>query len=406
MKSAIRIAEPRQPDTIWPQRGARRLDFDQGPHERESAVCASLIQRMRKDAAPLSASAQTRSIGVTADAVRFLVTGASGFIGGNLCHYLLDSGQAVTALLRPQSSGRFLRGLTSLTVARGDVCDRASLLAPMRDVDVVVHAAGHVSDWGDRRTFKALNVDAVINVAEAARAAGVKRLVHLSSVSVYGFPGGIDINEDAPFTRRDRDRYSTSKAEGEQRVLAYDGRGIEVTVIRPGTVYGPNDRTTTLRLASLLQRRLFAYVNGGHLLMAPLYVDNLSALVRLASTHESAPGQAFNAADDGRTTWRQYIEWLCTELGCRPPTLSLPAAALSPIAIGMETFGRVAGCRESPPLTAYRLRAVNRDNHYSTSKAKHMLGWQPMIETREGLRHTAAWYLEQLTCSASRRTTR
>jgi nucleoside-diphosphate-sugar epimerase len=163
-------------------------------------------------------------------------------------------------------------------------------------------------------------------------------------------------------------------------------------VIRPGGVYGPHDHTTTTKLVRLLQAERFAYVDGGRAVMAPLYVDNLAALVARAAYDAQAPGEAFNAVDDGHTTWRQYIEWLCEDLGCHAPRRSVPSSLLWPIAGGMEAFGRLARLAASPPLNRYRLRAVACDSHYSTAKARHVLGWHPTIATREGIRRTVAWY--------------
>jgi nucleoside-diphosphate-sugar epimerase len=327
------------------------------------------------------------------------VTGASGFIGSNVCRDLLAHGHAVTALVRPASNCRFLSGLSALAIVHGDILDTASLHRVMRGVDVVVHTAGHASDWGAWDTFRALNVRGVGNVVAAARANAVRRIVHLSSVSVYGFPGGTDLDETTPFLARPRDRYIATKAAGEREALASNGRGIEVVVIRPGSVYGPNDQTTTLRLAPLLQAGRFPHVNGGRALMAPTYVDNLTSMIRCAADRPGIAGHAFNAADDGRTTWHQFIEWLCADLSCRPPRLSLPGAALWPVAHCLEALGRAARLRASPPLNTYRLRTVVRDSHYSTDKAKYMLDWQPKVDTREGIRRTAAWYLRAATRS-------
>ncbi|MCC7414249.1 MAG: NAD-dependent epimerase/dehydratase family protein [Gammaproteobacteria bacterium] len=324
--------------------------------------------------------------------MKVLVTGANGFIGGNLCRHLAAAGDEVTALVRPSGDRRSLADLPAVRVASGDITARASLAGALAGAEIVYHAAGYVSDWGPWRAFCAGNVEGVRNVIEAARAAGVRRVVHVSTVSCYGFSGGVDIGEDTPFTPRPRDRYITSKAAGERLALGYNGDGIEVTAIRPGTVYGPHDRTTTVKLAEALEAGRFGYVDGGRHLMAPCHVDNLVTMLRGAGESPAAPGEAFNAVDDGRVTWREFIGWMCADLGCPEPWLSLPHVVLWPVAVLAETGGRALGLRESPLLNTYRLRAVMKDTHYSTAKAARLLGWRPSLATREGVARAIAWY--------------
>lgn len=325
--------------------------------------------------------------------MKILVTGANGFIGSNLCAHLTgEAGYEVLGLVRRTSNLSFLRGFKRVRTVVGDIADPASLDAAMSGVSVVYHVAGYSSDWGTWRDFRAGNVDGVRNVMEAARRQGVSRVVHISSVSVYGFPGGIDIAENAPFTPQPGDRYITTKAEGERIALAYHGRGLEVTVVRPGGVFGPNDRTTTLQIAPAMLNGKFGYVDGGVHVMAPAYIDNVVQLIRLAGENPAAPGEAFNAVDDDHTTWRQYVEWMCEDLGCPVPRLSLPRAVVWPAAVAMETAAKLIGMKSSPMINKYRIRAVMRDSHYSAAKAKRLLGYRPAVTTREGIRRAVAWF--------------
>lgn len=326
--------------------------------------------------------------------MKVLVTGANGFIGSNLCARLArHSGMEVTGLVRPTSDLSFLAGLERLRLVSGDIGDPACLAAAMRDVAIVYHVAGFSADWGPWQDFRAANVEGVRQVMEAARRAGVRRVVHISSVSIYGFPGGVDIAESAPFTPRPQDRYITTKAEGERLAMSYHGQGLEVVVIRPAGVYGPCDRTTTVPLAVALLAGKFLFVDGGSHIMAPVYIDNLLDMMELAGHGAAAPGEAFNAVDDGYTTWRQYIEWLCADLGCTPPRLSLPSGLAWPIAVAVEVAAKAFGKKTSPLINTYRLRAVMQNNHYNNEKAKRLLNWRPAVSTREGVRRAAAWYL-------------
>ena len=328
--------------------------------------------------------------------MKALVTGASGFIGSRLCAHLVRHGIAVAGLVRPESSLWRLGGAGAVRLVQGELGDRSALMSAMQGIDVVFHAAALVSDWGRWEDFRATNVDGVENVIEAARRAGVRRIVHLSSVSVYGFPGGVQLNEEAAVTTPSRDAYIRSKREGEQLTGIANGRGIETVIIRPAGVFGPGDCTTTLSLAQALAQGKFAFVDAGRHIMAPVYVDNLVELIRLAGECGPAAGQAFNAVDDGVVSWREYIEWFCAELACDPPRLSLPASLAWQIATGVEAAARMLRTEHSPIVNRFRLRAVMQDNHYANDKAKTLLGWTPAIATREGVRRAALWCRSRL----------
>jgi nucleoside-diphosphate-sugar epimerase len=264
----------------------------------------------------------------------------------------------------------------------------------MKDVAVVYHVAGYVSDWGFRENFRKANVEGVRNVMEAALRCNVKRVVHISSVSVYGFAGGVDIDENAPLVSRPDDPYITTKTEGEKLALSYNSDRLNVTVIRPAGVYGPNDRITTLQLVPAILNRHFGYVDGGKHIMAPVYIDNLVQMIILAGESENAPNQIYNAVDDDKITWKQYIEWMCEDLNCKTPWLSIPRWIAWPLAVLIDNFARLLNKKQSPVINKYRVRIVMNDNHFSTEKAKKELGYRPGVTTREGIKRTVQWYLE------------
>ncbi|MCH8080771.1 MAG: NAD-dependent epimerase/dehydratase family protein [Proteobacteria bacterium] len=324
--------------------------------------------------------------------MKVLVTGANGFIGSNLCKHLIRDRHSVAGLVRPSGERTFLEGLEPLAIKQGDITEPESLKNTMAEVSIVYNVAGYSSDWGPWATFRRVNVEGVRNVMEAAREAGVKRVVHISSVSVYGFPGKTNVAEDTPFTPRPDDPYITTKAEGERLAMSYNGKGLEVAVIRPAGVYGPNDRTTTLQLAPVLLAGKFAHVDGGRHIMAPVYIDNLVQIIRRAGESAGAPGQAFNAVDDDMVTWREFIEWMCTDLACPTPRLSVPGRLAWPLSVLVENITKAFGKKDSPLINKYRVRVVMRDSHYSTEKAKKLLGYRPRVSTREGMRRTISWY--------------
>lgn len=333
--------------------------------------------------------------------MKVLVTGANGFIGSNLCAYLARRpGLQVAGLVRPAGDRSFLSGLDNVALLTGDITQPETLDPAVNGVEIVYHVAGYSADWGPWEAFRAGNVTGVRNVMEAARRWGVRRVVHISSVSVYGFPGGADMDEETAFTPRPDDRYISTKAAGDRLALSYNGAGLEVAVVRPGGVYGANDRTTTLQLVPALLDGKFGFVDAGVQLMAPAYIDNVTQLIALAGEVPAAAGEAFNAVDDGRTTWRQFIGWMCDDLQASPPRLSLPRAIVWPAAVAVEAYAKAVGMTHSPLINKYRIRAVMRDSHYSSAKAKRLLGFRPAVGTRDGIRRTVAWYRDYAARSA------
>ncbi len=319
------------------------------------------------------------------------VTGANGFIGSKLCEALLERGDRITCLVRPTSNIEFIENIHGIEIIQGDITEKADLENAFSGSDVVFHTAAYASDWGPWETFRKVNVEGTRNVMEAALSCGVRRVVHTSSVSVYGFPGGTEIKEDHPFVDR-HDPYCTTKAEGEDVALRYNERGLEVTAIRPAGVFGPHDRTTTAVLAPELEKGGVPFVSKGRYYMAPLYIDNLVQAMLLAAESENAPGEAFNIADDDKITWKQYMDWMCEELECKPQKLSFPKWLAWPVATLIEWIAKLFNKKTAPNITRYRVRVVMNDAHYSTEKAKRLLGYRPHIGTREGIKHTIAWF--------------
>jgi len=325
--------------------------------------------------------------------VKICVTGANGFVGSHLCKALIDRGDQVVGLVRKTADLEFIRDLKGLEICTGDIADSDSLQHAFDGACVVYHVAGYVSDWGEWRVFQAVNIGGVENVIRSAIACGVARVVHMSSVSVYGFPDGNDIGEDQSWVQRPEDPYVTSKQQGEKIALSFNGAEIEVTALRPGGIYGPNDRITSLKLFPEIARRRFLYVDGGRHATAPVYIDNLVQAAVLAGDHPSAPGQVYNIVDDGATSWRQYIEWICEDLDCARPLISVPSWIAWPLACVIEAVAKAGDTKSPPPVTKYRIRAVMGDSRYSSDTAKRELGYAPEISTREGIRRTVEWYL-------------
>lgn len=320
-----------------------------------------------------------------------LVTGAHGFIGSHLCREFLARGWQVRALVSPWGQLDRLQALLQhpqLQIVRADIRDANSLRGCCQGVSHVVHAAAKVADWGDAEAFEAVNVGGTKNLLRQAEAAGVVRMVLLSSIAVHAYRGF----RHADTRRLPRDgylnAYARSKIAAEDCLLAAD---LEPVIVRPGLwPFGEGDPNLA-RIIAALQSGWLPLLNGGRTVLNSAYVGNLCLGVALCVTEARAAGQSYLIADDGMPSWRELLTQLSQYLDCPPPRLSLPSAGLWPLATLSETLWQRYSERE-PPLTRYRLSVMHRDVHFSQQAAREELGYRPRYSWQQGLeRSCLAW---------------
>lgn len=295
------------------------------------------------------------------------------------------------ALARPTSDLRALVAL-GVEIVHGDLQDPASLRRAAEGQRLVFHTAGKVSDWGPRAAFLRANVDGTANLVAACQAAGVERLVHLSSLTVLGLPrDGARVDESSPYGDEVRDPYSVSKIAGEKLARAAHGAGgLEVTVIRPGVIWGPGDTTILPRFAALLRRRMLVTTDGGRNLIGMSHVTNLAAGVMLAAEVPAAAGQIYHLTDGEELTAIDALTAIAAVIGAPPPRLSLPYWAVLGAATLLELAALAVGSERPPAITRYGVRLVSCNARYDLSKARRELGYAPSVSFRDGVRQLAA----------------
>lgn len=324
--------------------------------------------------------------------MKVLVTGASGFIGRALTRKLLARGDQVRALVRDRAK-LVAAGIEPHEVVEGDVTDQRCLEHATRDIEIVYSIAGVFRDASlSDSDYRAVNVDAVRGVHEAASAAGVRRIVHCSTCGIHGSINGKPANEDYPL--QPVGIYEETKAEGEQLALSLGrANGLEVTALRPTPVYGPGD-TRLLKLFKLAHRRPVVMIGPGTADYHLVYIEDLTDAFVLAAHAPEAAGQAFLIGGPEIPSLNDIFRTLAAIEGReQPPTVRLPARPIWLAGWLCEAVCRPLGV--DPPIYRRRVEFFTNNRAYDIGKARRLLGYEPKVGMRDGLKATADWYRSQ-----------
>jgi nucleoside-diphosphate-sugar epimerase len=316
---------------------------------------------------------------------RIAVTGAGGFIGLATCTRLVAEGAHVVGTdLAPGAAAAVEAAGARFRLA--DVTDPVAMRASLEGCDRVVHTAALVAEHGAMQDFVRVNVGGTRTVLDAARDAGVTRVVHLSSVATLGYEARGDLGEDAP-TRTCGAVYVDTKTASHELALS---RG--AAVVRPGDVYGPGSVPWTLRPVAMLRAGRFMLPGKGDGVLTPVYVDDLVDCIVRALMHPDAAGQAFIAHDGRPVSAADFFGHYTRMLG-RGPVRTLPGPVLGAVAALEELRARLTG--STPTFSRASMIYVTRGGAFPNDRARAILGWEPQVDLDEGMRRTGAWLRDQ-----------
>jgi predicted dehydrogenase/nucleoside-diphosphate-sugar epimerase len=335
-----------------------------------------------------------------------LVTGGTGFIGGRLVEKLvLEQGARVRILVRDFARACRVARFEVELVA-GDVTDPAAVDRAAGGCAVIFHCA--YGNRGSAEEQRAVNVGGTQAVVGGALRAGVSRLVHVSTISVYGGPLAGDLDEATPY-RPPGDLYAATKAEAEQLVLdAHRRHGLAAAVVQPTIVYGPFGLAWTIDPLAQLGSRRVVLVDGGDGLCNAVYVDDVADALILAGTQEAAVGEAFLISGAAPVTWKRFYAAYERMLGVAA-TLPTSAADLLSLARRREEDEQasremLARLRQSgftashaSSATPFRVPSAPMIEFFAArarvriDKAKRLLGYRPRFDLERGMNLTAAW---------------
>ena len=314
---------------------------------------------------------------------RFLVTGASGFVGQQLCAEIIRLGWQVRAAVRKPDSSR--NGIESAIV--GAIDSQTNWIEALREVDVVIHLAARVHVMHDDAVdplseFRRINTAGTEHLARCAAVAGVRRLVYVSSIKVNGeeTTGGCRYTElDVPSPQ---DPYGISKWEAEQALhRVAKETGLEVAIVRPPLVYGPGVKGNFAQILAVVAKGVPLPLASVHNWRSMIYLGNLVAALIACATQPAAAGQTYLVCDGEDVSTPDLLRQLAHGMNVSSRLFSCPPALL-------RLAGRLAGKSSQVERLLGSLQ-VDGD------KIRHDLNWVPPYSVQQGLQKTAEWYQTQ-----------
>lgn len=322
-----------------------------------------------------------------------LVTGATGFIGKRLAEKLVEAGRPVRLLVRnPGRLALSLRSRCDLVV--GDLLDENSLARAVAQTDVIFHCAANVRTWDSWESYHAVNVLGVKNLMNAIMRwnPGLSRLVHLSTVDVYGFP--ISPCDETCATTGVDFGYGKSKLLGESLVREYGDRaGMSYTIIRPANVFGPGSQFVT-RIGRELKSGLMLKINGGRTNAGLVYIDNLVDHLLWAATAAQAHRECYNVRDNYDVSWTGFLDRFKTTIRGKGIVINMPYSFAEIIAGGFETAHKIFFPATEPLLHRLLVRIFGRTCGHSAEKIRRDSDCAMNVGFDEAMERSCQWFLE------------
>lgn len=316
--------------------------------------------------------------------MKVFITGGSGFVGRNLIAVLIARGDQVVALARSLSAMQTVRELGAEPLA-GDLVDVAAMTAGMSGAGLVIHCAAKVEDWGDPAEFQRVNVEGTTHVLEAARAAGVRRVVHVSTEAVLADGSPIhNADETRPRARKPIGLYPLSKGAAEAVALAGSRDGLEVVVVRPRFIWGKGDTAILPKIVEVMRKGQFAWIGGGHYRTSTCHVRNVCEGALLAA-EKGRPGEIYFLTDGEPVEFRAFISRMAATQGVDTGSRSLPYGLVYALAWLSELAWRLLPLRGRPMVSRTAIILTGTEVTVNDAKARRELGYRGLVTREAGL---------------------
>jgi nucleoside-diphosphate-sugar epimerase len=327
--------------------------------------------------------------------MKALVTGGTGFLGGALVRRLHGMGWDVTALGRNPLRLNELED-EGIRPLRADITKKDEMLAACKNQEVVFHCAALPSPWGNYEKFYQANVIGTRNVVQACLKNDVKRLVHVSTPSIYfDYNSRMDVKENDPLPEP-ISAYAATKLLAEEEVDKGFAAGLEVVSIRPRALFGEGDTVIFPRLLSRLKSGRLPILGDGENIVDLTYIENVvDALLLCAEAPSNTLGKKYNISNSEPVKIWELVNRICDALNMPRPTRKISYKTANAAAAAIEFAYSLIPYGPEPPLTRLTVSMLAHSTTLDISAAKAELGYQPKVTVEEGVERFLKWWKQQ-----------
>lgn len=320
--------------------------------------------------------------------MKVLVTGASGLLGGDVARLLVRQGHSVTTFQRRPAG---VHGAADLS---GSITDGDAVRRAVAGAEGVIHLAAKVSFTGRAAEFNEVNVEGTRRLLRAAREAGVRDLVYVSSPSVANSGAAIaGLGAEPADPARAHGDYSRTKAEAELLALAADAPEFRVAAVRPHIVWGPGDTQLVERVLQRAGRGRLPLLDAGAALIDTTYVDNAaSAIVAGLHRMEHIHGRALVVSNGEPRPVGELLAGICAAAGVPAPSWTVPGGLARAAGSLVEKAWIRTGRAGEPPMTRFLAEQLSTAHWFDQHQTRQLLDWTPAVSLDEGLARLAEHY--------------
>jgi nucleoside-diphosphate-sugar epimerase len=326
--------------------------------------------------------------------MKTLITGATGFLGGALARRLHSLGWDVTALGRNPAKLNQLEdeGMHPLHL---DITKKDGLNAAFNGQEIIFHCAALPSPWGSFEKFYQANVIGTRNVVQACLENNVKRLVYVSTPSLYfDYGSRTNVKENDPLPEP-ISHYAHTKRLAEEEIDKGFANGLAVISIRPRALFGEGDTVIFPRLIPRLKSGRLPILGDGENVVDLTYIQNVvDALLLCAESPTNTLGKTYNITNGEPIKIWKLIERICDELGYPHPSRKVSYKTANTAASALEFLYSLIPYSPEPPLTRVSVSMMANNTTLDISAAKAELGYQPKVSVEEGVQRFLKWWKE------------
>jgi len=265
-----------------------------------------------------------------------------------------------------------------------------SLCEHLAGCEAVIHCAAYVEAWGPKNAWYESNVLGTKAVLEAAKAAGVKRFIHIGTEAAIVHGQHVrDADESYPLAPNSPYPYCATKAQAETLVLDANEPGVfEAIVLRPRFIWGPGDTTLLPIVEAMAKAGKWTWINDGKAMTSTTHIANLVHAITLA-LNKGTGGEAYFILDDGTISMKDIISGMARTKGLELPDKSIPSWLADLVGSVSEGVWRLFGLKGEPPITRHAAMVMSRDCTLDGTKARKEMGYAPVISVADGLKQMA-----------------